>query len=95
MKKRTLLATLTFSISLGGCVSLITSGYISESDMNGDGSLSFQEYYNSQKPKAGFADRLKSSGMRSEKFAKKEFDGIDVDKNNLINKKELLNYFGY
>ncbi len=95
MTKHTLLITLSLSFLLGGCASVLTSGYIVESDTNGDGALSFQEYYNSQKPKTGFKDRVKKSGMSAENFAKKEFNGMDVNNNNLISKQELLKSFGY
>lgn len=95
MTTRTILIALALTLPLGGCVSILTSGYIAESDANGDGSLSFQEYFNSQKPKDGFKERVKKSRMSAEQFATKEFRDIDTNHNNLINEQELLKSFGY
>lgn len=80
------------ALSLGGCGSLLISGYIDESDTNGDGALSLDEYFNSQKTKAYFKDQVKKSGMSAEKFAKKEFNQMDTNNDNLVNKQELVNF---
>ena len=74
-------------------MSLMTSGYVAESDTNKDGGLSFTEFLVQQKKKETQIKEAKQAGLSIEAFSKQEFDKMDNNKDGLLIKEEILKFF--
>lgn len=93
MRKLSMLLSFISLLAFGSCLSVITSGYIAESDTNKDGSLSFSEFLVQQKKKDHQVKEAKKLGLSIEEYSKQEFKRMDSNNDGLINKKEILNSF--
>lgn len=93
MNKKSILLLLICSLSLGSCMSILTAGYVAESDTNKDGGLSFTEFLAVQKNKEDKIKEAKQASLSIEALSKQEFDKMDKNKDGLLIKEELLEYF--
>ncbi len=93
MKKLTILLSLVSLFALQSCMSLITSGYVAEGDLNKDNALSFEEFFAMNRTKEAQIKEAKKLGLSDEDYAKQEFKKMDKNKDRLLTKKEILAYF--
>ena len=93
MRKLTILVFLVSVLTLGGCMPLITSGYVAEGDINKDNALSFEEFFAMNKTKEAQIKEAKRLGLTDREHAKREFKKMDKNKDALITKQEILAHF--
>ena len=87
MKRTILFIAVGFLMS--SCGAIATNIWFKGEDVNEDGKISYEEFYNSVSSDQGMKDYAKLNDLTLEQAVKSIFENYDVDKSNNLTKKEF------
>lgn len=80
-------------LAMTSCVSMLLNTMVNEYDTNKDGAISRTEYYSNGKTKSGVIDSAKKEGLSVDEYLRKEFNKLDLNKDDKLTKEEMKEAF--